>query len=531
MKFIIPKCVGHFTSLNQRRNMYCISCHPFLNDLFITSGGDGEMKIWMNDHLLKTIKNHLQSITVIKWSYSGRYLGSAGQDSLIFIYDMKNNFSKLMLKHHLLNVLDISFSYCDQFLASTSIDRKIVIYNLRDKTTVCNIDCEYVTNGICFDPKTKYLVSINSSNTVIIYSEKNTWEEYIKIELLPRIENELLRNYISYSKNSFYISNGQNTFFRLDRKKWEISKIEVNYPIVCSQSYNVENSLLAIADNKGLLSILLNDVSILDFENIGYFITNISWSYCKSLKLFCSFINGFILIIDLEEDFLKTFNLEINQDEYENDFMNEFDQYRINELFFENVSPENGFENNDLKELQVTKVIEEMNDNLLYSFSLYNIYVSSFKLSVRNAESNETYWSLKSNYLYKKQVFAFISDEQNHYGLVVIYKEIKNKGCSYQIRDITNGKIIGKYIIENSIRYIYNINNYLLIITKINESDNILRVFSYNYPIFQSSEMITVPNLLIENIIIDVDKVGFVYCNEIYYYDSVMKYFVKKDNE
>eukprot|EP00520_Triparma_pacifica_P017515 CAMPEP_0118632218 /NCGR_PEP_ID=MMETSP0785-20121206/322_1 /TAXON_ID=91992 /ORGANISM="Bolidomonas pacifica, Strain CCMP 1866" /LENGTH=1155 /DNA_ID=CAMNT_0006522963 /DNA_START=122 /DNA_END=3585 /DNA_ORIENTATION=+ len=170
-----------------RSSIYTVSINPKSNR-YATGGGDHTVKIWTYDTLFRmgknegkdpvgnftttsgymsiedtssntvppatqtkpetgllcTLRSHTGSVMCVKWTNSGKYLASASDDKLIFIYRLmtsiggageggggftgkedpnKENWQKWRsLKHHNFDVIDLAWSPDDQFLTSSSLD-------------------------------------------------------------------------------------------------------------------------------------------------------------------------------------------------------------------------------------------------------------------------------------------------------------------------------------------------------------------------------------------------------------------------
>ncbi len=103
-------------------------------------------KMEENENVSKVLcqmDNHLACVNSVRWSISGKYLASAGDDKVIIIwtigqrYAATNGFAGNVeqyravttLRHHSGDILDLSWSPGDNWLASSSVDNTIVIWN------------------------------------------------------------------------------------------------------------------------------------------------------------------------------------------------------------------------------------------------------------------------------------------------------------------------------------------------------------------------------------------------------------------
>lgn len=144
--------------------IFCIDIHPD-NSRFVTGGqgtDSGRVVIWNFDTVLNEdaefdenipkmlcqIDSHLACVNCVRWSNSGKYFASGGDDKLIMIwsfakYPQGNNavFSSKgkvnvetwrctsTLRGHSGDVLDMAWSPQDVWLATASVDNTIIIWD------------------------------------------------------------------------------------------------------------------------------------------------------------------------------------------------------------------------------------------------------------------------------------------------------------------------------------------------------------------------------------------------------------------
>lgn len=142
--------------------------------------------------LLSKIDSHLQCVNAVRWSKSGNYLASAGDDQLIMIWTLSGQYSGpgptehyrtvATLRSHSGDILDISWSYDDQWLASCSVDNMVVIWNAQRWPEIVKILTGHtgLVKGITWDPIGKYLASQSDDKTLRVWRVSD-WTEEVNI--------------------------------------------------------------------------------------------------------------------------------------------------------------------------------------------------------------------------------------------------------------------------------------------------------------------------------------------------------------
>ncbi|XP_028396728.1 protein HIRA-like [Dendronephthya gigantea] len=174
--------------------IYSVDIHPD-GSRFVTGGqGDdaGKVVIWNMapvrseaqennkeiPKLLCQMDNHLACVNSVRWSCSGTYLASGGDDKLIMIWQtgrylgITSSFgSKAMnveqwrcvhiLRGHTGDVLDLCWSPDDSMLASSSVDNTVYIWNAQKFPEVTSVLKQHsgMVKGVTWDPIGKYMAS------------------------------------------------------------------------------------------------------------------------------------------------------------------------------------------------------------------------------------------------------------------------------------------------------------------------------------------------------------------------------------
>ena len=184
-----------------------VSCdvHPD-GTKFVTAGqgdGTGKIMIWFLSPVSKqkveqssfkksiaTLEHHQGCVNCVRWSHSGRYLASAGDDKVVMIWatvryegsDSESYKCIHILRGHDGDALDLAWSPDDKYLASTSIDNTIIVWNCNnfpDKVTTLRGHSGMV-KGVIWDPIGRYLASQSTDKTLRVWRVSD-WQEEAKI--------------------------------------------------------------------------------------------------------------------------------------------------------------------------------------------------------------------------------------------------------------------------------------------------------------------------------------------------------------
>nr|XP_018912523.1 PREDICTED: protein HIRA-like [Bemisia tabaci] len=202
MKIFKPAWVNHG---NEGMGIFSIDIHP--DGSRFATGGQGEdsgrVTIWNMapitaekvekdekvPKMLCQLDNHLACVNSVRWSFSGRYLASGGDDKLVMVW----SFSKYAggsnpafgsggkmnaeswrcistLRGHNGDVLDLAWSPHDVWLATCSVDNTIIIWDadkLPQMVTILKGHTGLV-KGVTWDPVGKYLSSQSDDKSLRI---------------------------------------------------------------------------------------------------------------------------------------------------------------------------------------------------------------------------------------------------------------------------------------------------------------------------------------------------------------------------
>jgi protein HIRA/HIR1 len=197
---------------------------PSRNGASGSSGGGGNRSTQQPPRLLCTLSAHTgSSVLAVRFSNSGQYIASAGDDGCVCIYarslaivpgggsggsllrhgsddgnsgaaHRNNNWSRIKLcRGHNLDVVDLAWSPDDSYLVSCSLDSAtpIIVWKLNDlqneshqppKSMICNpykilgqsVHTSTV-KGVAFDPAGSYLASSGDDPAVCIWRTHDDW--------------------------------------------------------------------------------------------------------------------------------------------------------------------------------------------------------------------------------------------------------------------------------------------------------------------------------------------------------------------
>ncbi|KAI0209772.1 Protein HIRA [Lamellibrachia satsuma] len=210
MKLLKPSWVTH-----GGKPIFSIDIHPD-GSRFATGGqGDnsGKVVIWnmapvkeekdekdkRTPKMLCQMDNHLACVNSVRWSYSGKYLASGGDDKLIMIWQTSrytgassvfgSNIPNVeqwrvgsTLRGHSGDVLDVAWSPHDRWLASCSIDNTIVIWNAHkfpEQVAVLRGHSGLV-KGVTWDPVSKYLASQSDDKSLRVWRTLD-WKQEVAV--------------------------------------------------------------------------------------------------------------------------------------------------------------------------------------------------------------------------------------------------------------------------------------------------------------------------------------------------------------
>ncbi|CAB0007401.1 unnamed protein product [Nesidiocoris tenuis] len=205
--------------------------------------------------MLCQLDNHLACVNCVRWSYSGKYLASGGDDKLVMIWTISKSLGSNSvfgsrgkvnvegwrcshtLRSHNGDVLDMAWSQYDQWLATCSVDNTIIVWradNFPEKVTVLRGHTGLV-KGVSWDPVGKYLGSQSDDKTVRIWRTCDWSTETVIKKPFERCAGTTMVLRLSWSPDgqilvTAHAMNGDGPTAQIvERDGWEHSKDMVGH--------------------------------------------------------------------------------------------------------------------------------------------------------------------------------------------------------------------------------------------------------------------------------------------------------------
>uniref|UniRef100_A0A8D8YSY3 Protein HIRA n=1 Tax=Cacopsylla melanoneura TaxID=428564 RepID=A0A8D8YSY3_9HEMI len=274
MKILKPGWVTHGHPKDEKIEscaLFSVDIHP--DGSRFATGGQGEdsgrIVIWNMAPILSeakemdtrvplmlcTLDNHLACVNAVRWSHSGRYLASGGDDKLIMIWTISNNQAgstifggkgKVNIEHwkcshtlhgHTGDVLDIAWSPHDVWLATASVDNNIIIWNVERFPEVVTVLKGHtgLVKGVTWDPVGKYLSSQGDDRTLRVWRTVDWRSEAVIEEPFKQCAGSTIMLRCAWSPDGQYIvsahslNNGGPTAQVIERDGWSCDKDYVGH--------------------------------------------------------------------------------------------------------------------------------------------------------------------------------------------------------------------------------------------------------------------------------------------------------------
>ncbi|KAI5742936.1 hypothetical protein M8J77_012801 [Diaphorina citri] len=273
MKIFKPAWVSHGHPKDEKIEscaIFSVDIHP--DSSRFATGGQGEdsgrVVIWNMAPILSeakevdsrvplmlcTLDNHLACVNAVRWSNSGRYLASGGDDKLIMIWTISKSQGstifggkgKVNIEHwkcshtlhgHTGDVLDIAWSPQDAWLATASVDNNIIIWNVERFPEVVTVLRGHtgLVKGVTWDPVGKYLSSQGDDRTLRIWRTADWQSEAVIEEPFKQCAGSTIMLRCAWSPDGQYIvsahslNNGGPTAQVIERDGWSCDKDYVGH--------------------------------------------------------------------------------------------------------------------------------------------------------------------------------------------------------------------------------------------------------------------------------------------------------------
>ncbi|XP_054287675.1 protein HIRA homolog [Macrosteles quadrilineatus] len=235
MKVLKPHWVSH-----DDLPIYSIDIHP--DGSRFATGGQGEdsgrVVIWnmapVADQVVELdqsvpkmlcqLNNHLACVNCVRWSYSGKYLASGGDDKMIMVWVISKSGGGSVfgskgavnveswrcvstLKRHDGDVLDIAWSPHDVWLATCSVDNTVIVWDAHKLPEVVAVLKGHtgLVKGVTWDPVGKYLSTQSDDKSLRIWRTVDWQEEAVINKPFQECAGTTLVLRLSWSPDGQYL--------------------------------------------------------------------------------------------------------------------------------------------------------------------------------------------------------------------------------------------------------------------------------------------------------------------------------------
>lgn len=365
MKLLKPKWVTH----ENDSPIFSIDIHPD-GSRFATGGqglDSGKVVIWnmapvvskkaeTDENIPKMLcqmDNHEACVNCVRWSHSGRFLASGGDDKLIMVWKI-NQYSggntvfgtgggivnveswrcSSTLRGHEGDVLDLAWSTHDAWLASCSVDNTVIVWNaLKLPETIAVLKGHTgLVKGVTWDPVGKYLASQSEDRTLRIWRTVDWKEEQVIKEPFEKCSGSTHVLRLNWSPDgeflvSAHAMNGPGpTAQIIQREGWtyEMDFVGHRQPVTCvrfnsvlfrrpSKKASQYSCVCAIGSRDQSISIWLTSMKrplVVIRELFSNSVLDVSWNSNGNQLMACSW-DGSVAYIELsEEEFGKPLTKE-----------------------------------------------------------------------------------------------------------------------------------------------------------------------------------------------------------------------------
>ncbi|KAG2187101.1 hypothetical protein INT44_004771 [Umbelopsis vinacea] len=198
---------------HDREAVYSVDFSPNSNRV-VTAGADGTVRIWsivqraksaaanesstsgntnmpVEVDFLSELKRHTAPVNVARFSPSGLYIASAGDDTNVIIwkptdvkqvtfgsgnadYEKESWVAHAILRGHTKEIYDLAWSPCGRYFITGAIDNTACVWNLEEKKCIKVLaDHTHYVQGVAWDPLGKYIATQSSDRSVAMYKCTN----------------------------------------------------------------------------------------------------------------------------------------------------------------------------------------------------------------------------------------------------------------------------------------------------------------------------------------------------------------------
>lgn len=202
MKFVKPAWVLHHDSgekdHKKRLSIFSVHVHPD-GSRIATGGLDAKIRIWSTKPILNeaaresgfpthlsTLNMHAGPVLTVRWAYSGKWLASGSDDTIVMIWDLDPNGGGKVwgsdevnieswkplkrLPGHDSDIADLAWSPEDRYLASVGLDSKVIVWCGLTLQQIVSLDSHQgFVKGVCWDPVGEFMATQSDDKTVKIW--------------------------------------------------------------------------------------------------------------------------------------------------------------------------------------------------------------------------------------------------------------------------------------------------------------------------------------------------------------------------
>ncbi|XP_057295840.1 protein HIRA-like isoform X2 [Hydractinia symbiolongicarpus] len=354
MKLLKPDWVNH-----NGKAIFAVDIHP--DGRRFATGGQGEdtgmIVIWnmppvvsekheVNENVPKMLcqmDEHTACVNCLRWSNSGKFLASGGDDKIIMLWglsrasgstvfgtggvvvNIENWKCAHILRGHSGDILDIAWSPDDSYIATGSVDNTIIVWNAQKFPEIVHTIKEHhgLVKGVTFDPVGKYLASQSDDKSLCIWNTSD-WKLEKKITE-PFLESSgtthALR--LNWSPDGHYVvsahamNNGGPVAKIVERNGWKTRMDFVGHrkAITCvrfndrlfsgkNEASKPQYVCCAVGSRDRSLSVWITSLQrplVVIHELFENSVMDISWSQCGYFLIACS-LDGTVAYMDFSQE-------------------------------------------------------------------------------------------------------------------------------------------------------------------------------------------------------------------------------------
>lgn len=157
-----------------------------------TAGLDCNVRLWKRDSnncikFLSNLSRHEKAVNIVRFSTSGEFLASAGDDAIVvisklseveesfFLDEEKENIETWAavkyLRGHLEDVNDLQWSADDSLIITGAVDRTAILWDVeKGQSLKIFNEAKHFVNGVTIDPLSHYAITMSSDRAMRVYN-------------------------------------------------------------------------------------------------------------------------------------------------------------------------------------------------------------------------------------------------------------------------------------------------------------------------------------------------------------------------